>query len=286
MELNKRSSLSREIAGLAHSLTTSYQVLHTNEATRTDVTKVDSQMRTKRQRGLISDNNETTIKQGSEQNPNLLVPLLDLDAAVKGNASCIRCGSDNVKFRMAHQLGLCFDVQLVCGECSVLGNEVSRKIWKQKNSFKNNATNIQAVIATYYNGATIGNTSFLLASLGLPNTAMWRKLHYKHCEEISEKIQQISEEVIEESLLNEIKETMKNKYNSTYRKATAFLSDIKVRNHNKKIEVGLDVSFDMGWQRRSTGHSYNSRSGHAFLIGMQTKKVISMIIFCKDCKTY
>ena len=111
MELNKRSSLSREIAGLAHSLTTSYQVLHINEATRTDVTKVESQMRTKRQRGLVSDdNNETTIKQGSEQNPNLLVPLLDLDAAVKGRVSCTRCGSDGVSFRMAHQLGLSFDI--------------------------------------------------------------------------------------------------------------------------------------------------------------------------------
>ena len=136
MDLTKRSSLSREISGLAHSLTTSYQVLHTDEATRTDVTKVDSQMRTKRQRGLVSNNDETTIKQGSEQNPNLLVPLKDLDATLKGNVSCIRCGSDGVSFSVAHQLGLSFDVQLVCGECSVLGDEVSRKVFNKTTASK------------------------------------------------------------------------------------------------------------------------------------------------------
>ena len=46
----------------------------------------------------------------------------------------------------------------------------------------------------------MGNTSFLLASLGLPNTAMWQKLHYENCDELSEKIQQVGEKVINESL--------------------------------------------------------------------------------------
>ena len=139
MNLTKQSSLSREMSGLAHSLTTNYQVLHTDEATRTDVTKVDSQMRTKRQRGLVSNDDEhmTRIKQCSEQNPNLLVPLLDLNSTLKGNICCIRCGSDTVRFSIAHQLGLSFDFRLICGECSVLGDEVvSKKVFKQKKQFQ------------------------------------------------------------------------------------------------------------------------------------------------------
>ena len=49
------------------------------------------------------------------------------------------------------------------------------------------------------------------------------------------------------------------------------------------LTIGIDVSFDMGWQKRSSGHQYNSMSGHAFLIGMQTKKVIAAIVYCKQC---
>ena len=69
---------------------------------------------------------------------------------------------------------------------------------------------------------------------------MWQKLHYENCDELSEKNQEIGEEVIAESLENEIRETMKSKYNYTNRKATAFLSDKDVKNHNRHIEVGLD----------------------------------------------
>ena len=77
---------------------------------------------------------------------------------------------------------------------------------------------------------------------------------------------------------------MKNRYGYTDQKMDAFLSDVNVKNKNHTIGVVLTVSFDMGWQRKSMDHIYNSRSGHPFLIGMETKKVVSMVIYCKDCK--
>ena len=70
---------------------------------------------------------------------------------------------------------------------------------------------------------------------------MWPKLHYENCDELSQTIKEIGEEIIEESLENEIRETMISKYNHTNRKATPFLSDIEVKNHNRHINVGLDV---------------------------------------------
>ena len=39
--------------------------------------------------------------------------------------------------------------------------------------------------------------------------------------------------------------------------------------------LGLTVSYDMGWQRRSGGRVYDSISGHGFLIGCRSKKVIN-----------
>ena len=62
---------------------------------------------------------------------------------------------------------------------------MSKGSTKEKKNFCDDATNIQAVIATYYNGVTVGNTAFLLVSLGLPNTAVWPKLHYKYCAELA-----------------------------------------------------------------------------------------------------
>ena len=38
--------------------------------------------------------------------------------------------------------------------------------------------------------------------------------------------------------------------------------------------VFLTVSFDMGWNKRSTGTRYDSKSGHTLLVGKRTKKVI------------
>ena len=39
----------------------------------------------------------------------------------------------------------------------------------------------------------------------------------------------------------------------------------------------------MGWQRRSSGNNYVSLSGHGFLIGAHTRRVIAYVIFSKKC---
>jgi len=47
----------------------------------------------------------------------------------------------------------------------------------------------------------------------------------------------------------------------------------------------LTVCFDMGWQRRSSGTSYNSMSGHAFLVGANSNKILRRIVYSKSCCT-
>ena len=51
----------------------------------------------------------------------------------------------------------------------------------------------------------------------------------------------------------------------------------------KDIEVGITVSTDMGWQKRSSGNRYDSPSGHMFFIGAITKKVVHYKLFSKKC---
>ena len=56
---------------------------------------------------------------------------------------------------------------------------------------------------------------------------------------------------------------------------------------NSISPVDITASYDMGWQKRSSGRSYNSRSGHGVLIGKATGKIMSYgsrITNCKQCE--
>ena len=40
----------------------------------------------------------------------------------------------------------------------------------------------------------------------------------------------------------------------------------------------------MGWQKRSSGHKYDSTSGHGFMLGARTKKIIDSQCMSKECR--
>ena len=45
----------------------------------------------------------------------------------------------------------------------------------------------------------------------------------------------------------------------------------------------ISVSFDMGWQKKGTGHTYDSNSGHAYYIGVRAGNVVAMVVYSKKC---
>ena len=51
--------------------------------------------------------------------------------------------------------------------------------------------------------------------------------------------------------------------------------------HPQKDRANLAVSHDMGWQKR--GRSFSSNSGHAFLVGASTRKVLGFMVCMKRC---
>ena len=58
------------------------------------------------------------------------------------------------------------------------------------------------------------------------------------------------------------------------------LSD-EEKNKNK---VKLAVTYDVDWQKISSGSRYYSSSDHAFIIGLISKVVIGMVIYSKACQ--
>ena len=61
--------------------------------------------------------------------------------------------------------------------------------------------------------------------------------------------------------------------------------DIKYKQHLKgNLQVGITVSFDMGWNKRSSGNRYHSLSGHALMICHLSKKIVGAIVSSKMCR--
>ena len=85
---------------------------------------------------------------------------------------------------------------------------------------------------------------------------------------------------IEEALQDEIKDTLEQKNQSC---VDWFALSEKGENKNK---VKLTVTYDMGWQNRSSGRIYDSSSGHAFIIGGRSKGIIGMVLYYKTFRKH
>ena len=83
---------------------------------------------------------------------------------------------------------------------------------------------------------------------------------------------------IEEALQEQIKHTLEQK-NQSYGEWCA-LSE-KDKNNNK---VKLTVTYDMRWQKRSSGRRYDSSSRHAIIIGEMSKGIIVIVLYSKACR--
>ena len=86
----------------------------------------------------------------------------------------------------------------------------------------------------------------------------------------------VGESGIREAQIQEIDAILRKKYKLTYNEWLNLPSD-------KMISIGIEASIDMGWQKRSLGNTYDSKSGVTFLVGMKTKKILSCVIKALDC---
>ena len=62
------------------------------------------------------------------------------------------------------------------------------------------------------------------------------------------------------------------------------VTGVHYQTRGKNNKVKLTVTYNMGWQNRSSGRIYDSSSGHAFIIGGRIKGTIGMDIYSKACQ--
>ena len=135
------------------------------------------------------------------------------------------------------------------------------------------ALNCQFVLGLMQCGSGGSEAGVMITFLNLPHASTFEKTSFLSIQTaIRPEIVDLSEKSMEESRCDEIAATIgQDKF-----------KDWK----NKKIkpeDVKLTVSYDMGWNKRSSGTKYDSMSGHGFVLGSQTKRVLQFKVLSKQC---
>ncbi len=131
------------------------------------------------------------------------------------------------------------------------------------------AINYQAYLMMQLFGNGISGIDTMLGMLGIAvhsgSHSSWDAI----ANQLGVAQQKVASAVQETNLLNEIEEMKKKGVQP-------------VDDKGRKI-CPLTCTYDMGWQKRASGNSYNSQSGHGFLVGCYTNKVIDCICYSRGC---
>ena len=165
------------------------------------------------------------------------------------------------------------------------------KIWG-KGSIVDYEINLRAMMAAFYCGTGGQDIAKALSFLGIPGGKSWEQAFTRHSPKMCDIISSVVNGVIRQSLEEEIKITIReilvtNKYTNEqiHTATTAFFAKDEQNIPALIRKVPLIVSYDMGWQKRSTGKLYDSLSGHGFIFGCKTGNIIGFRVKSKACST-
>ena len=150
------------------------------------------------------------------------------------------------------------------------------------------AVNVRAVLDAFYIGT--GKMDIGLANLcqGMADGKSWERIFTRHSSKVCKAILRVVNECLDTNLKEEIDITIAEKLEGKYSKSE--IENLTQKYHSK-IKTGINdvdnvqisLSFDMGWQKKATGHTYHIHSGHTYYIDVCGGKVVQMILYSKKC---
>jgi hypothetical protein len=149
----------------------------------------------------------------------------------------------------------------------------------------NYAANVLFVLAQLLSGNGGTETSRIIGMLDLPNPSIRTNAFPSIEYELSKYIIPYTKELMQANLVREVE-----MYSSECNNTNFDLDSWKRSYQNKPdiVDVAelplLTVGYDMGWQKRSSGHRYDSHSGHAIPIGVHTNLPIGLTVLNKYCR--
>ena len=116
------------------------------------------------------------------------------------------------------------------------------------------------------------NMSQLLSFLNIPSCKSLHGSFFRNIElTVGSSLRKIATESMRDAIEEEVRTTLND--------------DAKYKQYLKgNLQVGIAVSFDMGWNKRSFGNRYDSLSGQALMIGYLSKKIVGAIVSSEMCR--
>ena len=141
------------------------------------------------------------------------------------------------------------------------------------------SANVWAIISSFYLGTGGLDIGLGHSCLGIKGGKNWEKTFTCHSLTVRTAILNVVNKVIAEGLREEINLAIKDELVEKNYSTSEIVS--LTQKYHKGIKTGINevdnvlisISFDMGWQKKGTGHTYNSNSGHSYFIGCQMGKL-------------
>ena len=218
-------------------------------------------------------------------------PLIDF---MERNTRCKECqGLVKVQEQttcVASTLNLrCID-GVNCGYIDYMDKPAAANVGSEDNRERNTdyAINLLYVLSMISCGDGGKEAQNILGFLGLPNSTTMERRSFTIIEDgAGPFIRQLTKDVLLENLIEEVRLTASASDDYDNNDFMLWKQSVTERNItlDKRKYPRIKVCFDMGWQQRGSGKSYNSQSGHALYIGGRTKKPVSLCIKSKFCNT-
>ena len=129
----------------------------------------------------------------------------------------------------------------------------------------------------------------LVAScLGLKGGKSWERTFTWHSKKVCKSIIKVVNNTIDANLKEDIdltiQEKLKGKKSESERISITQKYHDGIKTGISEVDnVRISVSFDMGWQKKGTGHTYDSNSDHSYFIGIRGGKVVRSLVYSKKC---
>ena len=116
------------------------------------------------------------------------------------------------------------------------------------------------------------NLSQLLSFIDLPNCKTFDSKFFNNMElTVGSTLRKVFAESMEKATKEKVKLTL--------------VDEMKQQKFDKgNLLAMISISFDMGWNKRSSGSYYDSLSGHALAIGCLSNKILNMVVSSKICR--
>ena len=216
--------------------------------------------------------------------------IVEVDAlmdTLQGNCRCMECGGPLET--MLKTTCIATSIKLACKDstCGYIfyceppvtaDLEIHEDRRERSTDF---AINILYVVGLLSCGNGCSEAARLLGLLGLPNDTTMEGRSFGIIEErISGKIQQLTNEILLENLVKEVRQSVQDDATFNLWKSALTNNGIVIPT---AIYPKLHVSYEMAWQQRNYGNCYASPSGHAVLVGKYSRKPLLLVIKSKMC---